>query len=120
MAYFSSTSQRGKLLQFLICGYENGNVQFINDTNSDGVNRVIYDSSFHKAKVVTVSVYREGRTGFLLSAAADNSLVVCRLDPLRIEQVFTLFGGQQVSFLALNNYPNGTLVASDNGALVLL
>lgn len=117
MTYYSNVGPRGQLLQYLICGYESGIVQFIDDSTIDGLDRGVYDNSLHKGKVVSLRIFREDKSSILVSAANDNSISMFRFEPLRMEQPIACFRGLGCSLLGLQIVGQGLIALSDQGNL---
>lgn len=73
--------------QFLVCGYENGLIQFIDDSLQGSYSKN-FEIKAHRSRVIDLKIcgdHRSDLSQFLVSFSYDNSILFIKLETLRIE-----------------------------------
>jgi len=117
--YCTTKNQNNLQMQYLICGYENGTVQFIDDDNQGSYNKVLCEIKFHKRRITHLRLFKESDEfgNYLISACEDNTIVFTKIDRCRLDTIiyvdrpnFTLLNGM----ICVENY---LIVSSDDSFL---
>lgn len=108
---------RGQLLQYLICGYESGIVQFIDDSTIDGLDRGVYDNSLHKGKS-SLSESSERTNRASSSPQRTTTLFPCSASShFEWPSRSPVSPGTRCSLLGLQTVGQGLIALSDQGNL---
>jgi WD40 repeat protein len=116
LIYCTSQNQNNQLMQYLICGYDNGTIQFIEDNSQGSYNKVLCEIKFHKRRITNLKIFKESEEfgNFLISMCEDNSIVFTKIDRCRLDTIiyvdrpnFTLLNG----IVCMNQY---LMVSSDD------
>lgn len=117
--YCTTKNQNNQQMQYLICGYENGTVQFIDDDNQGSYNKVLCEIKFHKRRITHLKLFKDSEEfgNFLISACEDNTIVFTKIDRCRLDTIiyvdrpnFTLLNGM----ICIDNY---LIISSDDSFL---
>ena len=105
--------------QFLVCGYENGLIQFIDDSLQGSYNKN-FEIKAHRSRVIARKICEDRASDlsqYLVSFSYDNSILFIKLETLRIELTHFFEFPEKGIFNCLDFFGNYLIFGCEDGFL---
>ena len=120
MLYYTVKDPQNRIkAQFLVCGYENGLIQFIDDSLQGSYNKN-FEIKAHRSRVIDLKICENGDSQlrhFLISFSYDNSILFIKLETLRIELTYIFEFQEKGIFNCLDFFEDFLIFGCEDGYL---